>query len=109
MTAAKKKTATANGPKGSAPEAGSPVNRHNFEESMAELERLVTHMEQGELSLEEMLENFERGMALSKACRQAIDEAEQRVRILMEKEGDQAVEPFREHLSNTARPDEELP
>jgi exodeoxyribonuclease VII small subunit len=74
-----------------------PHNEPSFEESLAELERLVAHMEQGELTLEEMLENFERGIQLSKVCQKVIDEAEQRVRILTEKEGKFEVEPFMNH------------
>jgi len=66
----------------------------NFEQSLAELEQLVTHMEQGDLSLEETLKSFERGIELNKICQKALDEAEQRVRILTEKEGEFEVEPF---------------
>ena len=57
----------------------------NFEESLNALEALVTHMESGELTLEESLQEFERGMALTKQCQKLLDEAEQRVRILTEK------------------------
>nr|VFJ75620.1 MAG: Exodeoxyribonuclease VII small subunit [Candidatus Kentron sp. FW] len=69
-------------------------NEPNFEQSLTELEHLVTHMEQGELTLEETLKNFERGIELNKMCQKALDEAEQRVRILTEKEGKFEVKPF---------------
>nr|VFJ86183.1 MAG: Exodeoxyribonuclease VII small subunit [Candidatus Kentron sp. LFY]VFJ88475.1 MAG: Exodeoxyribonuclease VII small subunit [Candidatus Kentron sp. LFY]VFK13170.1 MAG: Exodeoxyribonuclease VII small subunit [Candidatus Kentron sp. LFY] len=69
-------------------------NEPSFERSLAELEQLVTHMEQGELTLEETLKSFERGIELNKMCQKALDEAEQRVRILTEKEGEFAAEPF---------------
>lgn len=66
----------------------------NFEETLAELEALVEKMEAGELSLEQSLQHFERGIALAGACREALAKAEQKVRILLEKEGKAALEPF---------------
>nr|VFK55427.1 MAG: Exodeoxyribonuclease VII small subunit [Candidatus Kentron sp. TUN]VFK55518.1 MAG: Exodeoxyribonuclease VII small subunit [Candidatus Kentron sp. TUN]VFK61656.1 MAG: Exodeoxyribonuclease VII small subunit [Candidatus Kentron sp. TUN] len=73
-------------------------NKLNFEQSLAELDDLVTHMEQGELTLEETLKSFERGIELNKMCQKALDEAEQRVRILTEKEDDKfEVAPFEEN------------
>lgn len=66
----------------------------NFEETLAELEALVEKMEAGELSLEESLQHFERGIALAGTCREALARAEQKVRILLEKEGKAALEPF---------------
>lgn len=66
----------------------------NFEETLAELEALVEKMEAGELSLEDSLQHFERGIALAGACREALAKAEQKVRILLEKEGKAALEPF---------------
>lgn len=65
-----------------------------FEESLAELEQLVEQMEQGELSLEDSLKSFERGVALTRACQKALQEAEQKVQILLEKNGTQTLEPF---------------
>ena len=66
----------------------------SFEQSLAELEQLVIHMEQDELSLDEALKSFERGIELNRMCQKALDEAEQRVRILTEKEGEFEAEPF---------------
>ncbi len=57
----------------------------NFEKSLAELEQLVERMETGELSLEESLNQFERGVALTRICEKALTEAEQKVNVLMEK------------------------
>ena len=54
----------------------------DFETSLAALETLVERMESGELTLEESLKEFERGMALTRECQKMLDEAEQRVRIL---------------------------
>ena len=56
----------------------------DFEQALQELETLVEQMEQGELSLEQSLREFERGIALTRACQKALSEAEQKVRILTE-------------------------
>ncbi|WP_340122161.1 exodeoxyribonuclease VII small subunit [Methylobacter svalbardensis] len=65
-----------------------------FEDSLAELEQLVNQLEQGELSLEESLKSFERGVNLTRTCQKALQEAEQKVQILIEKNGTQTLEPF---------------
>ena len=59
----------------------------DFEASLEELEGLVERMEEGELSLEESLKAYERGIALSRACQKSLDTAEQRIQILSEKDG----------------------
>ncbi|MET0070471.1 MAG: exodeoxyribonuclease VII small subunit [Candidatus Thiodiazotropha sp.] len=53
-----------------------------FEEAMKELEALVESLEQGDLSLEESLKSFERGVALTRICQTSLQEAEQKVRML---------------------------
>ncbi|MDZ7809677.1 MAG: exodeoxyribonuclease VII small subunit [Arhodomonas sp.] len=55
----------------------------DFETALAELEQLVARMEGGELSLEESLRAFERGVYLTRICQKALDEAEQKVEILL--------------------------
>ena len=57
-------------------------NEINFEKALAELEQLVETMEKGDLTLEESLKQFERGVTLTRACQKALAEAEQKVRIL---------------------------
>ena len=57
-------------------------NEIDFEKALAELEQLVETMEKGELTLEESLKQFERGVTLTRACQKALAEAEQKVRIL---------------------------
>lgn len=59
----------------------------SFEQALEELERIVERMEEGELSLEESLQAFERGMELSRTCQKSLEEAEQRIQILMERDG----------------------
>jgi exodeoxyribonuclease VII small subunit len=66
----------------------------SFEESLSELEALVERMEGGELSLEESLGAFERGIALTRSCQQALQAAEQKVEILTGRTPDAATEPF---------------
>ena len=53
-----------------------------FEKSLAEFESLVEKMEEGELSLEDSLKHYERGITLSRVCQKALDEAEQRIEKL---------------------------
>ena len=66
----------------------------DFEASLKELETLVKTMEKGDLSLEDSLRHFERGVQLSRTCQQALKDAEQKVEILMQKSGHDAIEPF---------------
>ena len=69
-------------------------NNINFEKTFAELEDLVNKIEEGDLSLEESLKYFERGMLLTKNCQQALSEAEQKVKILLEKNNKSNLENF---------------
>jgi exodeoxyribonuclease VII small subunit len=65
-----------------------------FEDSLAELEQLVSQLEQGDISLEESLKSFERGVYLTRTCQKALQEAEQKVQILLEKNGNLSLESF---------------
>ncbi|MBB5186474.1 MULTISPECIES: exodeoxyribonuclease VII small subunit [Zhongshania] len=60
----------------------------NFETALSELEKLVQNMESGDLSLEHSLKAFEDGMQLSRDCQQALADAEQKVQLLMNKDGE---------------------
>ena len=57
----------------------------NFESTITELETLVEEMEHGDISLEDSLEKFERGIELTRSCQKALQEAEQKVQTLIEK------------------------
>jgi exodeoxyribonuclease VII small subunit len=59
----------------------------NFEKALAELETLVQEMEQGNLSLEDSLKRFEKGIALTTECQQALQNAELKVKELVENSG----------------------
>ena len=65
-----------------------------FEEALAELETLVDTMEKGELSLDESLASFERGIILTRLCQQALKQAEQKIEILTANTPDSELEPF---------------
>ena len=54
----------------------------DFEAALAELESIVQKLEQGELSLEESLKQFERGVVLTRSCQKALRQAEQKIRVL---------------------------
>ncbi len=69
-------------------------NNIDFGGALAELEALVEKMEDGNISLEESLKYFERGIALTRTCQKALEEAEQKVQLLLEKEGEQQLQPF---------------
>ena len=54
----------------------------NFEEAFSELQKTVTQLESGKLSLEESLKNFEKGVALVRTCQTFLSEAEKKIEIL---------------------------
>ena len=56
----------------------------SFEQTLAQLEELVERLEGGEVSLEESLAEFERGMALARGLRAQLDRAELRIRKVLE-------------------------
>jgi exodeoxyribonuclease VII small subunit len=57
----------------------------DFESAIAELETIVTRLEQGDLPLEQSLALFERGVQLSRFCHGKLEDAEQRIEILTER------------------------
>ena len=74
-----------------APET-SPVA--DFETSMQSLEELVGKMEAGEMTLEESLAAYERGVGLYRRCQSALEQAELRVRLLSDPDHPESAEPF---------------
>ena len=55
------------------------TNPLDFETALAQLEQLVQKLESGDLSLETSLQEYERGVQLTRVCQQALKQAEQRV------------------------------
>jgi len=66
----------------------------DFEQALAELEALVARLERGDLPLDEALQTFERGVELTRHCQGAIKAAQQRVEILLKRNGQPESEPF---------------
>ena len=65
------------------------ASTYNFEKSLVELESVVEQLEAGEISLEDSLKQFEKGIKLTRSCQKALQDAEQKVQILL-KEDEQA-------------------
>jgi len=56
----------------------------DYESAVTELEALVTRLEQGDISLEESLKLYERGVLLSRDCQESLQAAEQKVQMLLQ-------------------------
>ncbi|MGH8290485.1 MAG: exodeoxyribonuclease VII small subunit [Steroidobacteraceae bacterium] len=65
-----------------------------FEQALAELETLVERLERGDLPLDEALKTFERGVELTRHCQGALKAAQQRVEILLKRNGQPESEPY---------------
>lgn len=67
----------------------------SFEDAMEELETIITQLESGDQPLEKALEQFERGVLLSRFCQQNLNSAEQKVKLLMsQKDGEEELTDF---------------
>ncbi|WP_220814672.1 exodeoxyribonuclease VII small subunit [Pseudomonas paralcaligenes] len=66
----------------------------DFEKSLADLQTLVERLESGELSLEDSLTAFEQGIRLTRDCQASLSQAEQKVQILLERDGELDEAPF---------------
>jgi exodeoxyribonuclease VII small subunit len=66
----------------------------DFEQSLTELETLVQKLEQGDVPLEDALKTFERGVALTRQCQTALRTAQQKVEVLLSRNGQETVESF---------------
>ncbi|HET6603525.1 MAG TPA: exodeoxyribonuclease VII small subunit [Xanthomonadaceae bacterium] len=80
--------------KSTRPAAEPKASVADFEKSLDELEQLVRRMEQGELTLDESLQAYERGVALYRNCQAALDQAELRVRLLADPDDPDSARPF---------------
>ena len=74
----------------------------DFEASLDALEALVEKMEHGEMSLEESLAAYERGVGLYRRCQQALEQAELRVKLLSDPDQPASAEPFPGHVADDA-------
>ena len=70
----------------------------DFEKSITELESLVEKLEGGDLSLEDSLKAFERGVRLTRECQGALEAAETKVEILLQQAGGESLQAFDDEL-----------
>jgi exodeoxyribonuclease VII small subunit len=77
-----------------APVTKQDKNLGQLEKSLTELESLVERLESGDLSLQQALKEFERGITLTRMCQTALKEAEQKVEILLKNTADATPVPF---------------
>lgn len=70
------------------------MSKDNFEESMKKLEGIVTELENGNLNLDESVKRFEEGMKIAKQCNTILENAEKKITILLEKDGELKEEDF---------------
>jgi exodeoxyribonuclease VII small subunit len=66
----------------------------DFEHALSELESLVERLERGDLPLEDALKTFERGVELTRHCQTSLKAAQQKVEILLKRNGQTGVEGF---------------
>lgn len=79
----------------------------SFEQAMRELEQIVSQLEQGDLPLEQSLQQFERAVALSRVSQQKLQQAEQKVNVLVRQGAEEQLQPLQE--ASTDRPEGDTP
>lgn len=68
----------------------------NFEKALEELESIVEDLESGDLSLENSLESFEKGIKLARQCQEKLSQAELQVQKLIEEDGELKTTPLKD-------------
>lgn len=68
--------------------------KSSFENNMENLEKIVTELEKGDLNLDESIAKFEEGIKISKECNKILEDAEKKITILLEKDGNVEEENF---------------
>jgi len=66
----------------------------DFEKTLAELEKLVANLEEGNLSLDESLSGFKHGIELTRQCQAVLDNAQQTVELLTNTQDEDSLKPF---------------
>jgi len=66
----------------------------DFEKTLAELEKLVVNLEEGDLSLDKSLSGFKQGVELARQCQSVLDNAQQTVEQLLDTEDEESLKPF---------------
>ena len=67
------------------------LKKYTFEELMASLEQLVGAMERGDMPLEKLLENYEKGAVMLKECRSRLDKFQKKIEVLRKDDGENSV------------------
>ena len=66
----------------------------SFEESLSELEKIVADLEHGDVSLDDALKQFERGIKLVRNSQGKLENAQQKVAVLMQEDSGEALKPY---------------
>ena len=61
-------------------------NQKSIESRLAELETILEELESGDLELDQALKKFEQGVKLSRECQKTLEDAEMKIKILMDNE-----------------------
>lgn len=69
--------------------------KKTFEEQMEALENIVNELEKGDLNLDDSVTKFEEGMKLSKDCNKILEQAEKKITILLQEDGNVTEEEFK--------------
>ena len=64
------------------------ADKETFEEKIKDLEDIAKKLESGELNLDDSMKEFEKGMKISKECTKILDDAEKKIMILVNEDGD---------------------
>lgn len=70
------------------------MTKLNFEDNMENLEKIVSELEKGNLNLDDSISKFEEGIKISKECNKMLEDAEKKITILLEKDGEVVEEKF---------------
>ena|SRR3990167_4731094 len=81
--------------------AKAPDQLPTLEESLTEVTKLIDTMEHGNLSLEQSLAQFERGVTLIKHCQKTLEETEQKVKILLQEDGEGTLHSYGNEKGNS--------
>jgi exodeoxyribonuclease VII small subunit len=92
-------------PKPEAPDS-TPAAPPPFEQSLAQLETLVTRLESGDLPLDQALASFEQGVRLTRECQGALSAAQQKVQLLLQRGDNMVMEDFEPIADGEASPAE---
>ena len=81
-------------------DGGEPEAGLSFEKALERLEKIVSEMESGSMSLEDMIARFEEGQGLIKFCSKKLNEVERKIEILVKKGDEIVTEPFEEEAED---------